>query len=229
LACFSVLEAFVVRRAFNGDETKEYNKLFVEVVSSLLGRSGAEVKPALEAKLLSGGGTTRAWPTNDEIVERALSASIYEAQKQPMLRLIFERLELRMRGKKSEDEEIPTNLQIEHVMPQSWYAHWPINGNLVSSYHAAFPSALDEKQLDLANAIRARNSVINTLGNLTLLNRYLNPAASNGSFELKRSEYAHSVLRLNRYFDGRSEWNEAAIRERGRVLGEMITAIWLRP
>ncbi|MBV8848418.1 MAG: DUF262 domain-containing protein [Methylobacteriaceae bacterium] len=229
LACFAVLESFVVRRAFNGDETKEYNKLFVEIVSSLRGRTAAEVKPALEAKLLAGGGTTRAWPTNDEILERALSSSVYERQKQPMLRLIFERLELRMRGKKSEDQEIPPNLQIEHVMPQSWYAHWPVDGNAVSFHQALYPSTLDEEQIDIANAIRTRNSVVNTPGNLTLLNQYLNPAASNGTFELKRSEYGPSVLRLNRYFDGRSEWNEAAIRERGRILGEMISAIWTRP
>jgi len=228
-SCFAVLESFIVRRAFNGDETKEYNKLFVEVVSSLRGRRGTDVQPTLEAKLLSGGGTTRAWPTNEQIVERALTATIYERQKQAMLRLILERLELRMRGKKSEGDEIPTGLQIEHVMPQNWYANWPINGTNVSSLHASYPVALDAEQPSLADAIRVRNASVNTLGNLTLVNRYLNPAASNGGFELKRAEYAHSVLRLNRYFDGCTEWNETAIRERSRALGELITVIWPRP
>ena len=42
------------------------------------------------------------------------------------------------------------------------------------------------------------------MGNLTLLNKYLNPAASNGAFETKLVEYKHSVLRLNRSFDART-------------------------
>lgn len=228
-ACFATVESFVIRRAFNGDETKEYNKLFVEIVSALRGRTGAEVQPALEAKLLQGGGTTRAWPTDDQVIERALSASLYEPRRQPLLRILLERVELRLRGKKSEGDDIPTGLQIEHVLPQSWYAHWPINGVAVSQYHAMYPAALDSEQPALADAIRARNAATNRLGNLTLLNQYLNPAASNGAFDLKLSEYRHSVLRLNRYFDGRASWDENFIRERGRLLGEMITAIWLRP
>ena len=46
---------------------------------------------------------------------------------------------------------------------------------------------------------------------------------------MKRKEYTHSVLRLNRYFDGRVSWDEAAIADRGKELGEMICKIWPRP
>ena len=67
------------------------------------------------------------------------------------------------------------------------------------------------------------------LGNLTLVNQYLNPAASNGSFQMKLAEYKNSVLRLNRYFDGLATWDEDAIRTRGQVLGELICKIWPRP
>ncbi len=227
--CFSVLESFVVRRAFCNEETKEYNKLFVEAVAVLRGLTGAEVQPALEDKLLQGGGTTRVWPTDEQIMEHALTAAVYERQKQPMLRLVLERVELKLRGPKSEEDHVPVGLQIEHVLPQSWYAHWPVNGVTVSAYHGAYPWALDSDDPVLAEAIRTRTSAINRLGNLTLLNQYLNPAASNGGFELKRAEYAHSVLRLNRYFDGVEHWDEAAIRERGRRIGDAIAAIWPRP
>ena len=71
-----------------------------------------------------------------------------------------------------------------------------------------------------------------TLGNLSLLNKYLNPAASNGSLELKLVEYKHSVLRLNRYFDtmfgSGKPWDEDAIAQRGKVLGEALCKIWPR-
>jgi hypothetical protein len=228
-ACFATLESFVVRRALNGDETKEYNKLFVEIVGLLRGKTGDEVPQSLEAKLLLGSGTTRTWPTDAEIMERVLTAPLYEQRRQPFLRLLLERLELQLRGKKSEDKVIPTGLQVEHVLPQGWHTHWPINGVEVTWYAANYPSTLDDKQPDLADAIRSRRAAVNRLGNLTLLNAYANPAASNGDFNLKRTEYAHSVLRLNRYFDTQSCWDEAAIRERGRKLGEMIVSIWPRP
>jgi hypothetical protein len=67
------------------------------------------------------------------------------------------------------------------------------------------------------------------LGNLTLLNKYLNPAASNGSFDTKRGEYRHSVLRLNRHFDELTAWDEEAIARRGRMLGRSLCEIWPRP
>ena len=67
------------------------------------------------------------------------------------------------------------------------------------------------------------------LGNLTLLNRYLNPAASNGSFDLKLVEYKNSVLRLNRHFDSQTKWDEQAIADRGHQLGKALCKIWPRP
>jgi hypothetical protein len=67
------------------------------------------------------------------------------------------------------------------------------------------------------------------LGNLTLLNKYLNPAASNGSFETKLIEYKNSVLRLNRYFDNETTWDEDTINRRGKTLGETFCKIWPRP
>ena len=80
--------------------------------------------------------------------------------------------------------------------------------------------------------MRRRNSQLQTLGNLTLLNKHLNPAASNSSFDSKRAEYKHSVLRLNRYFDGLDGldgWDEASIANRGRQLAEMMCRVWPRP
>jgi hypothetical protein len=82
---------------------------------------------------------------------------------------------------------------------------------------------------DLAEPIRMRNNQLQTLGNLTLLNKYLNPAASNGSFDMKRVEYKNSVLRLNRYFDSVTAWEEEAIVQRGKLLGELFCKVWPRP
>ncbi|GKT24020.1 DUF262 domain-containing protein [Acidovorax sp. SUPP3334] len=223
------LESFIARRVFLGEENKEYNKLFVDVIASLNGTRGAAVPSALRRKLLEGGGSTRRWPTDDQVLETAIGKPVFESLKTPALRLILERLELSLRGKKTERGEIDTGLQIEHVLPQAWATHWQLKGREIPANIAKYPSLAKDDLVEFADSIRQRNVALHTLGNLTLLNKYLNPAASNGSFELKLFEYRNSVLRLNRHFDGASEWDEQAIAERGKTLGEALCEIWPRP
>ena len=76
--------------------------------------------------LLAGIGTTRRWPADAEVVERAVSRPLFRELKNPAIRLILERLEIHSRSKKSEDTQIPAGLQIEHVLPQSWTQAWPL-------------------------------------------------------------------------------------------------------
>jgi len=123
VACLASLESFIARRVFAGEENKEYNKLFVDVVGALIGLKGAEVLPAMERKLLSGGGTTRLWPTDSELVEKAISQPIFKMLKAPALRVFLERLELSLRNKKTEKNDVEPGLQIEHVLPQKWATH----------------------------------------------------------------------------------------------------------
>jgi hypothetical protein len=227
--CLSILESFIARRLFTGEENKEYNKLFVEVVGSVRSVVSNEVKNALASKLLAGGGTTRHWPTDQEVVEKAISRTVSTELRTAALRLVLERLEIAQRGKKSESAEVPAGLQIEHVMPQSWAEHWRLDGMAIPRHVAAAPYLATDELAHLGDAIRLRNARVQTLGNLTLLNGYLNPAASNGAFDTKLVEYKNSILRLNRYFDGRSSWDEEAIRDRGRALGETLCRIWPRP
>lgn len=223
-----VVESFIVRRAFSGEETKEYNKLFVEVIGSLRGVPREQVLSALTKKLLSGGGTTRRWPTDDEIIEKALSRKVFTELKTPVLRLMLERLEVAQRSKKSEGTDIPSGLQIEHVLPQKWATYWPLKEKTIPANVVDYPHLAKDELEEVAEDVRARNARLQTLGNLTLLNKYLNPAASNGSFETKLVEYKNSVLRLNRYFDGQTKWDEETINHRGKVLGELLCRIWPR-
>lgn len=227
--CLSAIESFIARRVFTGEENKEYNKLFVDVIGSLMTMRGSEVLPALQGKLLSGGGITRNWPTDEQIVEAAISRPVFKTLKTPALRLMMERLELSLRNKKTEKSDVEPSLQIEHVLPQAWAKNWKLKDQEIPAEVADFPFLATNDLADFSEAIRQRNTVLHTLGNLTLLNKYLNPAASNGSFELKRVEYKNSVLRLNRYFDGQNDWDELTIAIRGRLLGEALCKIWPRP
>jgi hypothetical protein len=73
--CLFIIESFIARRGLTGEETKEYNKLFVEVVGSLRGVPATQVKDALCKKLLSGGGSTRRWPADDAVIESAINST----------------------------------------------------------------------------------------------------------------------------------------------------------
>ena len=94
---------------------------------------------------------------------------------------------------------------------------------------AAFPFLAKNDLAELSESIRVRNSRLQTPGNVTLLNMYLNPVASNGAFDIKLVGYKHSVLRLNRYFDVLSGRDEDAIATRGKVLGKLMCEVWPRP
>jgi Protein of unknown function (DUF1524) len=173
--------------------------------------------------------STRTWPSDEALVEAVISRPLFNAVRTPALRLILERLELAHRGKKSEEHTVADGLQIEHVLPVKWGEYWPLQARLIPANLVAFPYLASDEFADLQEPIRLRNEKLHTIGNLTLLNKYLNPAASNGSFELKRKEYVHSVLRLNRYFDSCVDWDEDAINERGKILGQLICKIWPHP
>jgi len=230
--CLAMLESFIARRVFLNEENREYNKFFVEVVGSLMGKNGAEVALALRAKLMSGGGGTRRWPTDQEVIEHAVSKPVYNVLKTPALRLVLERIELSQRNKKTEKMEIEPNLQIEHVLPQSWWTHWPLQGKAIPEMVGKFPFYTGNEKYaefkELAEPIRHRNNVVHMIGNLSLVNRHLNPAGGNAAFAVKLDEYRNSVLRLNRYFSEFKEWEEQAIATRSKLLGQSICAVWPR-
>ena len=119
-ACLAVVEAFIARRAFMKEENKEYNKLFVEIVGAIRDVRPEAMQAALCQKLLSGGGTTRRGPTDSDLVEYAIGKPVFPTLRPAVLRLVLERLELALRGKKTEGHDIASELQIEHVLPQSW-------------------------------------------------------------------------------------------------------------
>ena len=140
--CLSMLESFVARRIITGEETKEYNKLFVEIIGSLKLAGPCQVHAALQKKLLSGGGTTRTWPTDNAVIEAAIRRPMFNSMRTPALRLILERLELRYRGKKSEEHTVAEGLQIEHVLPVKWPEHWPLGDKVIPANVAALANEL---------------------------------------------------------------------------------------
>ena len=161
---------------------------------------------------------TADWP-NDTVLKKAfLGTPLYDRLRPALIGLVLGGIERALSTAKGEKIEILTKLTIEHVMPQSWEAHWP----LPTADAAAAPGS------ELPEDVRER--MLHTLGNLTLLTQELNTSVRNSAYADKRPEItAQSALRLNAYFQKVGAWDEAAILARGEALFEIAKKGWPHP
>lgn len=191
--------------------TKAYNCLFLDLLSAL--RRNGFTSEGTRAFLSQQDSESNRWPSDVEFQDAWLNLPAYRILQRRRLRMILEALELCLYTEKTELTRFTKKLTIEHLLPQSWFSHWPL------------PGANDEKE-----ERNRRNSLVHTLGNLTLLTKSLNPAVSNGSWPKKRTEILkHSALNLNRSLSEFDEWEEDAILRRGKALFKAAKKVWPRP
>lgn len=204
------LESYLIRRMVCGLTTKNYNKVFIELV--VQGQSEAELTPQMVRDfLLRKTGDSDRWPDDDEFGQAWRTSPLYRTLTRARMRLLLAALELGVRTKKHEHTALPPKLTIEHLMPQNWKANWPL-------------------PQDTAEAKEERERLIHTIGNLTLLTDSLNPDLSNSPWNKKRPKIKkYSLLALNHYFDELTEWDEQAIKQRSDVLLEVAMRFWARP
>ena len=213
IRAFRALESFLVRRMICRQTTKDYNRLTLELASRLREDGPEQADTIVAGFLREQKAYSREWPT-DAVVFQALETSpLYRLLTRGRLRLVLEGIEERLRSTKAEQIEVPRNLTIEHIMPQSWEAHWPL------------PPNSDEQ-----TAIQERNQLVHTIGNLTLLNRKLNTPISNYPWEHKRAEFLkYAVLNLNGELMSVQYWDDDTIRERSKRLAELVAECWPGP
>lgn len=103
---------------------------------------------------------------------------------------------------------------IEHILPQQWQTHWPVE--------------------DLAARL-ARDNHVHVLGNLTLLTGGLNSKVSNGPWLGENGKMAHlaehDVMLMNNdvRISGVTGWDELKIDARTTEMTNMILQIWPTP
>lgn len=208
------LESFLVRRMICRMTTKNYNELFLELLSRLETAGSSAADEVIVGYLAEQAADARVWPSDRDFETALIEFPLFRLLTRPRLRIILEALEDATRTALAEEQHAPrSTLTIEHVLPQRWHAHWPL--------------PYSENDLELA---ATRDRVLHTLGNLTLVNGKLNPTLSNGAWPAKQQLLsAHTVLHLNKeLLDewGRVTWDETAIRERGLVLAERAKKLW---
>ena len=226
-----LIESLIVRRAICGLTTKEYNKLFVDVVRRL--RDGGGTLHRLREILGEWEGESRKFPDNREFSEKWRTVPLYQQMKSAQLTFVFARLEEMVRSERAESTQIPW-LSVEHVMPQAWAEHYPLNGELIPEefnadwyYRRSQSDELSTEAYErLKPQILRRRSLIHTIGNLTVVTGSLNSAMRNAPFCDKRSYFRESVLALNRYFEPFTQWSEKEIELRSDELFEFACRLW---
>ncbi len=217
LGALRALESFLVRRMMCRDTTKDYNRLALDLVRELTNRGREDADSIMVEFLRSQTAESRRWPTDKDLVDALSSLPLYRLLTRGRLRLILEGIEAQYRESAlSEQTEVPKNLTIEHVLPQSWEAHWPLANDVDD----------DEER-------HRRNTLVHTIGNLTLVTSRLNSKASNGPWQRKRETLAtHSVLFLNRELLAESEgaiWDEEIIVDRSKRMAALVAKVWPGP
>ena len=212
-----VLESFLIRRMVCRSTTKDYNRLALDLIREF-NRCGPEDADRIMVRFLSDQtADSRMWPTNNDLENALCTLPLYRLLTKGRLRLILEGVEEQYRKTSlAEETEVPKNLTIEHVLPQSWEAHWPL------------PTKLDEEE-----ARQERNRLLHTIGNLTLVTGRLNSRASNAPWERKRETLEeHSVLFLNHSLLAESKgvaWDEQMILARSKRMADLVCKVWPGP
>ena len=220
------LESYLVRRAICRMTTQNYNRLFVSWMAQL--NKDVISRERLHEIMLAEQSDSGVWPDDARLHESWLNEPLYRRlYSRGRMEYILRRIEMALRTSKHERVTIESGLTIEHVLPQEWIEHWRLPDG-----SRGIP--LEERLTRPSPESDARDRVLHTMGNLTLLTGPLNSANQNRKFEYKvRNIKEYSLLALNGYFRQRVEkgkgWNEGAIEERGRRLFKQAVQIWPHP
>lgn len=217
------LESWVVRRWLCGLPAKDTTNVVLDLLSEVDSAGPEAAGDATEAFLLRQRISARVWPA-DPVVRKALKTTAVDGRPlRPRLRMVLEAIEDHQRTEKSEGRACERGLTVEHIMPLGWRQHW--TGGT-----------------DPATAV-LRDTLVHTLGNLTLARWKLNADLGNLPWTDaeasaqglggtgKRSELArHSLLRINADLVARNPdaWTAEAITERSAALATVILTLWPR-
>ena len=220
---YDLIGSYIIRRALCDLTVKNYNIAFIEF-ASYLRQKGISVENFSAAAELRKNSDAAKFPTDVELRAAVLERAQYGKVRINRLRLILEELELASRDKFSAINALQPGLTVEHIMPQQWERGWPLPSGRFAPADAG--SAVDEA---MANEIIVRQSMIHTLGNLSLLTPPANASAGNANFEGKKMRLRDSLLRINSDVANSARWQETEIRTRAEKLANLAVRVWPAP
>ena len=226
----TAIESFLMRRGMCALTTKDYNRLFVSVLTAARQAppesAGATVRDVLARQTAD----SRKWPTDSEFLDALLQPDVYHPPYRARLKAFLVGLENHLRTGRTEPLPVlsrgDARMNVEHVLPQTWEPNWPL-----------LADANDDQTARRENAVHR-------LGNLTLTTVKLNSALSNNPWTAKRPDLQrHSLLLIttasvlappegaNGWTENTwaSDWDEKRIQLRTMYLAHHALRAWPRP
>lgn len=218
------LESWLVRRAVIRATSKNFNKMFPQLVGELMTNQRSTAGTFVESFLRQQNADATYWPDDSTVRKSLVTLGVYSTLTRSRLRMILEGIEDEIRNPADEDAATPqqwcerARLQVEHVMPTSWRANWPLAEGETED---------------------ARKERINRLGNLTLLTPTKNAAVSNGPwFGDNPKKHKRALLSANTTFlmnralvdeTGTDGWTIKQIDERSDTMTDLFLRVWPTP
>ncbi|AUH68593.1 MULTISPECIES: DUF262 domain-containing protein [Gordonia] len=210
-----ILESFLARRALMRLTTQNYNRIVPRMIAAIKA-DPAHADTALLAVLAAGEGYATRWPGDGEFSTFLRTRDVYDYISRKRLIMAFSAVESSLDSRKTDVVAQVSDLSLEHLMPQQWDQHWPVDADTSSADHEAITTARDAR--------------VHRLGNLTIVAGSLNSAMSNAPWATKRAALnRHSRLLLNAWLAEQESWDTAAIDDRGQWLVDRLTDIWPGP
>jgi len=211
------LESYLVRRTVCGYQTRGYGALALSMLKEISSaQTDLPVADVVKAFLKGSGSAGDVWPTDALFRNEWLRRRFYGGLRRERVVMILQAIEEAFQAEADMPEPIIafdfSKLQIEHIMPQKWHEHWPLEDGF---------SAED------------RDALIHSIGNLTLISDKLNPSLSNApwssstTISKRKGLEKHSKLELNRrLLENNTSWSHEAINTRSEYLFRKAAEIW---
>ena len=135
-------------------------------------------------------------PTDEQFKRQFIAAQI---SRQSSSRYILTEFEQNLRPTEELKVQTSKRVHVEHIYPQT-----PLQGERLPNHH----------------------SVVNRIGNQTLLAKQLNQSIQNAQFADKIAAYAQSDLLITKNLTKFTSWGEQAIDERQEMMSEIAPTIW---
>ena len=207
----SIVESWLVRRQLLRLSIGDMGRVVADIVSAHERTPPSELADSIEAYLSRLNVTSTYWPGDGEIRKSLRTERVFRRFKKRRTRMLLEAIEDVYRRGTNQPQVPRRGYPIEHILPQKWPDHWPV-------------------QDTEAEELRAEH--VHRLGNLTLLTKQLNSKVSNGPWATKRQALqAHDTLLLNsRLLTAVDDtWDEAGIDARTDAMIDVLLATWPVP
>jgi len=198
-----VLESYITRRTICRLTTKNYNNLFLSLLSDIKAMDSITAGKVKE-KLLQFTEVTNRFPSDQELYEAFISAHLVNKYSREVLYCIAL---YHLSHEYSDNSKLNIDgFSVEHMMPKKWRNNWKT------------PSS---------HSLDYRDHKLLTLGNLTLVKGKLNSSMRDGNWTKKKAALQkYSTLRQTVEYLMYDDWNEDLIDIRSKDLFDIAVEIW---